>query len=209
MNNQGQIRILSVDDHPLMREGIAMLIDSEDDMQLVAQASTGAEAIKCFCKYQPDITLMDLRLPDMSGVDAMIAILAKRSNARIIILTTYEGDVEIQRALTAGARSYILKSMSPAVIADIIRKVWVGKKSIPPAVAMHIAEHLSDEALTEREIEVLRHVSAGNSNKIIAAELTLSEHTIKGHLKRILSKLGANDRTQAVTIALHRGLLHV
>ena len=209
MNNHERIRILSVDDHPLMREGIAMLVNGEADMELVAQASSGIEAINCFYEYQPDVALMDLRLPDMSGVDAMIAILGKRPHARIIILTTYEGDVEIQRALAAGARSYILKSMAPATIADIIRKVWAGKKSIPPAVAMHIAEHLTDEALTEREIEVLRHVSGGNSNKIIAAELSLSEHTIKGHLKTILSKLGANDRTHAVTIALHRGLLHV
>lgn len=209
MSNQRRIRILSVDDHPLMREGIAILISGQADMELIAQASNGSEAIEYFCEYEPDITLMDLKLPDMSGIDVMSMIRAKCSEARIIAFTTYEGDVEIQRALAAGARSYILKSMPPGDIVDIIRKVSSGKKYIPPAVAMQLAEHLSDEPLTQREIEVLRHVSAGYSNKIIAADLSLSEHTVKGHLKTILSKLGANDRTHAVTIALHRGLLHV
>jgi DNA-binding NarL/FixJ family response regulator len=209
MSNEGQIRILCVDDHPLMRAGINMVLDSQPDMRVVAQASNGREAIRCFVEHRPDVTLMDLRLPDMSGIDAMIAIQAKFTEARIIILTTFEGDTEIQRALAAGARSYILKSMPCDEIADTIRQVRSGRKRIPPQVAAQLAEHLSDEALTEREIEVLRHVSAGSSNKIIADELALSEHTVKGHLKNILSKLGASDRTQAVTIGLRRGLLRV
>jgi DNA-binding NarL/FixJ family response regulator len=209
MNNEGQIRILCVDDHPLMRAGINMVLDSQPDMRVVALASNGREAIKCFGEHRPDVTLMDLRLPDMSGIDAMIAIQTKFAEARIIILTTFEGDTEIQRALAAGARSYILKSMPCDELADTIRQVRAGKKRIPPQVAAQLAEHLSDETLTEREVEVLRHVSAGESNKIIADELALSEHTVKGHLKNILAKLGASDRTQAVTIALRRGLLQV
>lgn len=198
-----------MDDHPLVRAGINLVVDSQPDMRVVAQASNGREAINCFGEHRPDITLMDLRLPDMSGIDSMIAIRKKFTEARIIILTTFEGDTEIQRALAAGARSYVLKSMPCDELADTIRQVRAGKRRIPPQVAEHLAEHLSDEALTEREIEVLRHVSAGNSNKIIADELALSEHTIKGHLKNILAKLGASDRTQAVTIALRRGLLEV
>jgi len=207
MSNQKKIRVLCVDDHPLIREGIAIVINSQVDMQVAAQASTGQEGIKYFYEYAPDVTLMDLHLPDMSGIDAMIAIYAKVANARIIVLTLFEGVAEIKRALASGARSYILKSTSPADMADIIRKVYDGKRPIPTVVAVRLAEHLSDEALTEREIEVLRHVSAGNSNKIIAVQLNLSEHTIKGHIKNILSKLGANDRTHAVSIGLRRGLL--
>lgn len=209
MNSEERIRILCVDDHPLMRAGISMVLDNQPDMRVVAQASNGRESIKCFGEHRPDVTLMDLRLPDMSGIDAMIAIQAKFTEARVIILTTFEGDTEIQRALAAGARSYILKSMPCDELADTIRQVRAGKKRIPPQVAAQLAEHLSDEALTEREIEVLGHVSAGESNKIIADELALSEHTVKGHLKNILSKLDASDRTQAVTIALRRGLLQV
>ena len=209
MNNQGQVRILCVDDHPIMLEGIAAIINGLADMEVVAQASNGREAIKCFFEHEPDVTLMDLRLPDMSGVDAMIAIQAKFPDARIIILSTFNRDVEIQRALSAGARSYILKDISPLDMAAAIHKVCAGKKPIPSEIATHLAEHLSDEDLTDREIEVLRHVSAGNSNKLIADELNLSEHTVKGHLKNILSKLGANDRTHAVMIAMHRGFLHV
>lgn len=207
MSKERIIRVLCVDDHPLMCEGIAAVINGQLDMQLVAQASSGQEAIDYFCEYAPDITLMDLHLPDMSGIDAMIAIRASAPGARIIVLTMFEGVTDIQRALASGARSYLLKSTPPEVMADIIRKVYQGKKPIPTVVAAQLAEHFGDDELTEREIEVLRHVSAGNSNKIIAAQLTLSEHTIKGHLKSILAKLGANDRTQAVAIGLRRGLL--
>ena len=207
MSNQKKIRVLCVDDHPLIREGIAIVINSQVDLQVAAQASTGQEGIKYFCEYAPDVTLMDLHLPDMSGIDAMIAICAKVANARIIVLTMSEGVAEIQRALASGARSYMLKSTPPADMADIIRKVYEGKRPIPTVVAVQLAEHFSDDALTEREIEVLRHVSAGNSNKIIAVQLNLSVNTIKGHIKNILSKLGANDRTHAVSIGLRRGLL--
>lgn len=209
MSNQKPIRILCVDDHPLMREGINMVLNGQPDMQVVAQASNGSEAMKCFAAHEPDVTLMDLRLPDMSGIDAMIAIRAKFPEARIIILTTFEGDSEIRRALAAGACSYVLKSMPSEDLAATIRQVRAGKKRIPPEVAAQLAEHLNEDGLTEREIEVLRHVAVGNSNKIIASELGLSEHTVKGHLKNILSKLGASDRTQAVSIALRRGLLQV
>ena len=207
MSNQKKIRILCVDDHPLIREGIAIAVNSQMDMEVVAQASNGREAIEYVCEYAPDVTLMDLHLPDMSGIDAMIAIHAKAANARIIVLTMFEGVAEIQRALASGARSYMLKSTPPADMADIIRKVYEGKRPIPTVVAVRLAEHFSDEALTEREIEVLRHVSAGNSDKIIAVQLNLSVHTIKGHIKNILSKLRANDRTHAVSIGLRRGLL--
>jgi DNA-binding NarL/FixJ family response regulator len=208
MSNQKKIRVLCVDDHPLIREGIAIAVNSQMDMQVVAQASNGREAIEYVCEYAPDVTLMDLHLPDMSGIDAMIAIYAKVAHARIIVLTMCEGVGEIQRALASGARSYMLKSTPPADMAEIIRKVYEGKRPIPTVVAVRLAEHFSDEALTEREIEVLRHVSAGNSNKIIAVQLNLSVHTIKAHMKNILSKLGANDRTHAVSIGLRRGLLH-
>ena len=192
-----------------MRAGIAAVINCQVDMELVAQASNGREAIKCFYEYQPDITLMDLTLPDMSGIDAMIAIHARFPEARIIISSTFISTAQIKKALTAGARSYILTSMSSIEMAAAIHEVHAGKRHIPTEVATHLAEHLDEKTLSEREIEVLRHVSAGNSNKIIADLLNLSEHTVKGHLKNILSKLGANDRTHAVMIALHRRLLLV
>jgi len=205
---QNQIRVFSVDDHPLVREGIASVINSQPDMQVVAQASDGREAIKCFCEQEPDVTLMDLRLPDMSGIDAMIAIRTKFLKARIIMLTTFDGDSEIQRALSAGARAYILKSMPPRDMADTIRQVHAGKKCLPAEVATRLAEHLSDEPLSEREMEVLR-VMLGNQNRDIAQHLFISVETVKSHMKHIMEKLGASDRTQALMIAVRRGMIQL
>lgn len=207
MTEKPRIRVFSVDDHALLREGIAAIITNEPDMVLVAQASTGREAVQQFQKYQPDVTLMDLRLPDMSGIDAMIAIRAEAPDARIIVLTTFEGDVEMQRALQAGARGYLLKTMPPRDLVAAIRHVHAGRKSIPTEVAAQLAEHLSDEALTAREIDVLSRVAGGNRNRDIADELAISEETVKVHMKHIMEKLGASDRTQAVAIALRRGII--
>ncbi len=198
MNDQARIRVLSVDDHPLLRDGIAAIINDQPDMLLVADASSGSEALQKFREHQPDITLMDLRLPDISGIDAMIAIRSEFAGARIIMLTTFEGDVEIQRALEAGARGYMLKSMPPRELLEVIRQVHAGKKRVPTEVAAHLAEHLSDEALTAREIDVLRQVAAGNRNRDIAERLHISEETVKVHVKHIMEKLGANDRTEAI-----------
>jgi DNA-binding NarL/FixJ family response regulator len=209
MSESPQIRILSVDDHPLLREGIATIIDNQPDMLLVAAASTGKEAIQRFRELQPDVTLMDLRLPDLSGIDAMIAIRTEFAEARIIMLTTFEGDVEIHRALEAGARGYLLKSMPPRELVEVIRQVHAGKKRVPPEVAAHLAEHLSDEALTAREIDVLRHVAGGNRNRDIADILFISEETVKVHVKHIMEKLGASDRTQAIAIAVRRGIIEL
>jgi DNA-binding NarL/FixJ family response regulator len=209
MTESAQIRILSVDDHPLLREGIAAIINSQPDMLLVAAASSGKEAIQRFRELQPDVTLMDLRLPDLSGIDAMIAIRTEFADARIIMLTTFEGDVEIHRALEAGARGYLLKSMPPNELVEVIRQVYGGKKRVPPEVAAHLAEHLSDEALTEREIDVLRHVGGGNRNRDIAERLFISEETVKVHIKHIMEKLGASDRTQAIAIAVRRGIIQL
>ena len=209
MSKEPQIRILSVDDHPLLREGLAAMIDSQSDMVLVAQASNAQEAIQQFRKHQPDITLMDLRLPDQSGIDAMVAVRAEFPEARVIVLTTFEGDVEIQRALQAGARGYILKSMPAKELMEAIRQVHLGKKLIPPQVAAHLAEHLGDEALTEREIDVLNQVAKGNRNRDIAQKLSITEETVKVHIKHIMDKLGANDRTQAVSIGLRRGIIEL
>jgi DNA-binding NarL/FixJ family response regulator len=207
MSEQAQIRVLSVDDHPLLREGIAAIINSQSDMQLVAAAANAQEAIQLFRKHQPDVTLMDLRLPDMSGIDTVIAIRKEFPQARIIMLTTFEGDVEIQSALEAGARGYMLKSMPPKELVEVIRLVHAGKKRIPTQVATQLAEHMSDEALTPREIEVLRHIAEGNRNRDIGEKLFITEETVKVHIKHIMDKLGASDRTQAVAIGIRRGFI--
>jgi DNA-binding NarL/FixJ family response regulator len=209
MTVSGQIRVFSVDDHPLLHEGLAMVIRNQPDLLLVAEASSGREAIQRFREHIPDVTLMDLRLPDMSGIDVMIAIRSEFPEARIIILTTFAGDVEIQRALQVGARAYILKSMPPKEIVEVIRQVHAGKKRIPAEIAAHLAEHYSDEALTEREVEVLREIAGGNRNRDIAGKLFITEETVKVHIKHIMEKLGASDRTQAVAIGVRRGIIQL
>ena len=209
MSNKQQIRVFSVDDHPLLREGIATLVNNQPDMVLVGEASTGAEAIQQFKQHMPDVTLLDLRLPDMSGIDVLIAIRSEFPEARIVMLTTFEGDVEVQRALQAGARGYLLKNMPPVELLDVIRQVHDGKKRIPPEIASQLLEHLSDEGLTEREVEVLREVADGNRNREIAERLFISEETVKVHIKHIMEKLGAADRTQAVAIGVRRGIIQL
>ena len=201
------IRVLSVDDHPLIREGIAALIGSEEDMELIGEASNGREALDLFRKHQPDVTLMDLQMPEMNGIDAIGAIRGEFAEARIIVLTTHPGDFHVSRALKAGARAYLLKGMLRKELLDTIRAVHAGKKRVSSEVAAEIAEHSTDCALTPREIDVLRLVAAGNANKEIAAQLSLSEVTVKSHVKNIFAKLGANDRTHAVTIGLKRGII--
>lgn len=201
------IRILAVDDHPMLREGIAALVASQSDMKLVAEASTGREALEQFRKHRPDLTLMDLQMPDMDGIEAMVAICSEFPEARIIVLTTYKGDVQVVRALKAGARAYLLKGLLRKELLETIRAVHAGKKCIPPEVAAELAEHAIDETLTSREIDVLRLIAGGNANKLIGDRLSITEETVKGHVKNILSKLGASDRTHAVAIALKRGII--
>ncbi|CAN5452850.1 hypothetical protein BH10ACI4_BH10ACI4_04180 [soil metagenome] len=201
------IRVLAVDDHPLLREGVAAVIEGEEDIELIAEATNGQEAVELFRIHHPDVTLMDLQMPGMGGIDAMLAIRAEFPMARFIVLTTYQGDVQAVRALKAGASGYLLKNMLRKELLEAIRIVHAGRRRIPPEIAAEIADHVTDDSLSEKEIAVLRRVAHGNSNKIIASQLNVSEATVKGHMKSILSKLNANDRTHAVTIAMKRGFL--
>lgn len=203
------IRILCVDDHPLMREGIAAVIRNEPDMLLVAEAVNGRDALIRFREHQPDITLMDLRLPDISGIEAVRAIRGEFHDARIIVLTTFDGDADIRSALEAGAQSYMLKSMPRRELVETIRKVHEGKRHVPPEVAAQLAEHMGQELLSRREIEVLEKIAEGNRNSDIASILFISEETVKGHVKHIMEKLGANDRTEAVAIGVRRGIIRL
>ena len=203
------IKILIVDDHPLIREGVSAVLSGQTDMSLVGEATTGREAIESFRRYLPDVTLMDLRMPDMNGIDAISVIRSEFPAARIVVLTTYAGDVQAIGALKAGASGYLLKNMLRKDLLETIRAVHAGKRRIPPEIAADIAEHAAEDSLTAREIEVLRGVAAGKSNKLIAAQLDISESTVKAHMKSILPKLDASDRTHAVMIALKRGILDV
>lgn len=202
-----KIKVLAVDDHPLLREGIAAVINGEEDIELVAEAINGQEAIQLFRQHHPDVTLMDLQMPGMNGIEAITAIRNEFPNARFVVLTTYQGDVKAVRALKAGASGYLLKNMLRKDLLDTIRIVNAGKRKIPPEIAAELADHMMEDTLTDREVEVLRRVATGHSNKIIGVQLNVSEATIKGHMKSILSKLGANDRTHAVTIAIKRGFI--
>jgi DNA-binding NarL/FixJ family response regulator len=203
------IRVLSVDDHALLREGIAALVGNQADMELVAEAVNGREGVELFRQHQPDVTLMDLQMPEMNGIDALSAIRAEFPEARIIVLTTYTGDVQVFRALKAGARAYLLKGLLRKELIETIRAVHAGQKRLAPEIATEVAEHATDTGLTPREVDVLRLISGGNANKEIAAQLGLTEETVKGHVKNILAKLGAKDRTHAVTIGLKRGIFEL
>jgi DNA-binding NarL/FixJ family response regulator len=203
------IRVLCVDDHPLLRDGIAALVNVEPDMKLVAEASNGKEAVEKFRLHHPDVTLMDIQMPDVSGIEAITEIQGEYPDARIIVLTTYTGDVQVLRALRAGARAYILKGHVHRELLETIRIVHAGKKRIPPEIAAELAEHAAEDELTTREVDVLRLIAAGNANKQIADQLSIGETTVKSHVTNILSKLGASDRTHAVTIGLKRGIIQL
>jgi DNA-binding NarL/FixJ family response regulator len=205
----GLVRILTVDDHALLRTGIAALVNAEPDMQLIAEASNGRDAVESFRLHRPDVTLMDIQMPGFNGIEAIDCILSEFPDARIIVLTTYTGDVQALRALRAGARGYVLKGHVHRELLETIRAVHAGHKRIPPDIAAELAEHAADDELTSRELDVLRLIAAGNSNKLVADQLSIGEATVKSHVTNILSKLGANDRVHAVTIALKRGIIQL
>ena len=206
---QSSIRILVIDDHPLVRQGIARLVDVHEDMTLVAEASNGRDAIQQFRVHHPDVTLMDLQMPEMNGIDAIIAIRSEFPEARIIVLTTYVGDVQVLRAIRAGARGYLLKNLLHKELLETIRAVHAGKKTLSPEASFQLAEHATDDALTPAEIIVLRLIAAGNANKQIAEQLSITEESVKGRVKSMLSKLGANDRTHAAMIGVKRGIIEI
>ena len=208
-NDPKRITVLTVDDHPLLREGVAAVLAFERDMMVVAEAADGREAVECYRKHRPDVTLMDLQMPKMKGIEAIVAIRHEFADARILVVTTYDGDVQALRAIKAGACGYLLKNMLRKELPDAIRSVHAGRLRIRGEIAMAMAEHSADDPLTEREVEVLRCVAAGNANKEVAAQLSIAEETVKAHMSRILSKLGANDRTHAVVIGVKRGIIDV
>jgi len=209
MTSDHQIRILTVDDHPLLREGIASLIGTQTDMAIIAEASSGRDAIDKFQQHRPDITLMDIQMPEMNGIDAIAQIVADYPDAKIIVLTTYNGDAQIFRALKAGAQGYLLKGLLRKELVETIRAVHAGKKRISPEVASQVAEYATDDTLTPREIDILQLIAQGNANKVIADRLSVTEDTVKAHVRNILSKLSANDRTHAVTIGVKRGFIEL
>jgi DNA-binding NarL/FixJ family response regulator len=209
MSDDNRIRVFNIDDHPLLRDGIATMIDRSPDMNLVGQAATAQDGLKQYRVLKPDITLLDVRLPDMSGIDALIALRAEFPNARVVMLSTFQGDLEVRRALAAGARGFLLKTMPPEDIVACIRQVHGGRKCLAPEVAAELADYLTDEALTTREIEVLQLISLGHSNRDVGNRLGISEATVKVHVSHAMEKLGANDRTEAVVIAIRRGVIHL
>jgi len=209
MSDTRPIRILTVDDHPVLREGIAAVLGSEGDIEVVAEAANGSEAIEQFRALRPDVTLMDIQMPVVNGIDAIVEIRKHFPDARIIVLTTYSGDAQVVKAFNAGASGYLLKSMLRKELVETIRSVHAGHRRIPPEIAVGMAEHYADDQLTAREIDILKQVAAGNANKMVADNLHISEETVKSHMRSILSKLGANDRTHAVTIAIKRGIIEM